>query len=91
MSFDQGAVYMIRDRAVDDSDDWVSPVPASDIITDAVVEATDLTADDIDDLDTYVDSTALRAVISGPEESITFAVNGYDVTVSGDGTVEVDA
>lgn len=92
MSSEEGTVYMIRDRGGDGSDEWVSPEPASDVITDALVESTDLETDDIDALETYVDSESLRAVIvDETEESVTFTVEGHDVTVTTDGAVEVDA
>lgn len=92
MSSEEGTVYMIRDRGVDGSDEWVSPEPAGDVITDAVIEGTNLDAGDIDDLDAYVDRESLRAVIvDETEDSVTFPVEGHDVTVSSDGAVEVDA
>ena len=91
MSSNEGTVYLLRNRATEGSDDWVSPEPASDVITDAVIEATDLSADDIDALDTYVDSESLRAVVAdGTTESLTFAVEGHDVTITADGEVSVD-
>ncbi|EMA10802.1 hypothetical protein SAMN05443574_10212 [Haloarcula vallismortis] len=90
MSSNEGTVYMLRSRATEGSDDWVSPEPAGDVIADAVLEATDLDADDIDGLDTYVDSESLRAVVGeGTTESLTFAVEGHDVTVTADGEISV--
>jgi len=92
MSSNEGTVYLLRNRATEGSDGWVSPEPASDVITDAVIEATDLAADDIDALDTYVDSESLRAVVTdGTTESLTFAVEGHDVTITTDGEVSVDS
>ncbi|MDS0219793.1 hypothetical protein NDI54_00305 [Haloarcula sp. S1AR25-5A] len=91
MSYNEGTVYLLRNRAMEGSDDWVSPEPASDVIADAVIEATELSADDIDTLDTYVDSESLRAVVEeGTTESLTFAVEGHDVTITADGEVAVD-
>jgi len=91
MSSDEGTVYMLRNRATKGSDDWVSPEPASDVITDAVIEATDLGAGDIDALETYVDSESLRAVVTErTTESLTFAIEGHDVTITADGDVSVD-
>ncbi|GCF14168.1 hypothetical protein Harman_21030 [Haloarcula mannanilytica] len=79
---------MIRDQG---SDDWVSPEPASDVIIDSVLEATDLSADNIASLDTYVDSEALReVVVEGGAESVTFTIEGHDVTVTADSAVSVD-
>ncbi|RLM47691.1 hypothetical protein DVK00_04070 [Haloarcula sp. Atlit-47R] len=91
MSSNEGTVYMLRNRATEGSDDWVSPEPAEDVIADAVLEATDLAADDIDRLDTYVDSESLRAVVGErTTESLTFAVEGHDVTITADGAISVD-
>jgi hypothetical protein len=91
MSSNEGTVYMLRNRAMEESDDWVSPEPASDVISKAIIEATDLSAGDIDALETYVDSESLRAVVAeGTTESLTFAVEGRDVTITADGDVSVD-
>lgn len=90
MSDEEGTVYVLRDGDPDDGG-WVSPEPATEVITEAVVEVTDLSVDDIDDFETYVDSDALRAVVvDGEKQSLTFAVEGHDVTIDRDGTVEVD-
>ncbi|MBX0295494.1 HalOD1 output domain-containing protein [Haloarcula nitratireducens] len=92
MNSDEGTVYMIRGRAADEGgDEWVSPEPADDVITDAVVDATDRTAGEIDAIETYVDADELRAVLGdGDSETITFDVAGHDVTVTADGEVTVD-
>ncbi|MEF8827711.1 MAG: HalOD1 output domain-containing protein [Haloarcula sp.] len=91
MSSNEANVYLLRNRAMEGSDGWVSPEPASDVIADAVIEATDLAEGDIDTLDTYVDSESLRAVVTeGTTESLTFAVEGHDVTITADGEVSVD-
>ncbi|EMA23985.1 HalOD1 output domain-containing protein [Haloarcula amylolytica] len=92
MSSNEGTVYMLRNRATEGSDDWVSPEPAGDVIADAVIEATDLDADDIDGLDTYVDIGSLRAVVTErTTESLTFAVEGHDVTITAGGEISVDS
>ncbi|WP_424000779.1 HalOD1 output domain-containing protein [Haloarcula salina] len=89
MSYEDGTVYVLRDGGTD-GDGWVSPRPADEVITDAIVEATDLQVDDLDDLETYVDTEVLRAVVvDGQEETVTFAVEGHDVTIDRDGAVEV--
>ena len=91
MSSNEGTVYMLQNRATEGSDDWVSPEPAEDVIADAVLEATDLDADDIDELDTYVNINSLRAVVGErTTESLTFAVEGHDVTITADGEVSVN-
>ncbi|MBV0924267.1 hypothetical protein KTS45_08640 [Halomicroarcula limicola] len=91
MNSDEGTVYMIRGRAAaEGGDEWVSPEPAADVITDAVVAATDRTADEIDAIEAYVDADELRAVLGdGDSETITFDVEGHDVTVTADGEVTV--
>lgn len=87
MGSDDGTVYMIRGET---ADEWVSPVPAEEVIVEAVVEVSDLDADEIDDLATYVDIDELAAVVNGGDESLTFEVEGHDVTVTGDGDVAVE-
>ncbi|WP_135305222.1 HalOD1 output domain-containing protein [Haloarcula amylovorans] len=91
MNSDEGTVYMIRGRTADEGgDEWVSPEPADDVITDAVVDATDRTVDEIDAIETYVDADELRAVLGdGDRETITFDVAGHDVTVTANGEVTV--
>lgn len=86
MGSDDGTVYMIRGET---ADEWVRPAPAEEVIVEAVVEASELDADEIDDLATYVDTDDLAAVVNGSDESLTFEVEGHDVTVTGDGDVAV--
>jgi hypothetical protein len=92
MSSDDGTVYMMRGGSGDDgADEWVSPEPAGAVITDAIVAATELTAEDVGEIETYVDTAELRAVIGdGEEAAVTFAVEGHEVTVTADGDVEVE-
>jgi len=87
MKSDHGTVYMIRGH---EDDEWVSPEPAEAVITDAVLEATDLTAGDIDHIDSYVEAEKLRAVVGdGDTKSITFDIENSEVTVTADGNVTV--
>lgn len=93
MRSEEGTVYMIRGgtdhRGADD--EWRSPAPADEIITEAIVETTDLATDDIDDIDSYVDADALRAVIGdGSDDEVTFDVEDHTVTVGHDGSVTVE-
>ena len=91
MSTDDGPLYMMRGGDAWDADGWASPVPAATAITDAIVAATELTAGDLETLDSYVDSAELGAVLSQREDAeMTFAVEGHAVTVSGDGAITVD-
>ncbi|ACV46727.1 MULTISPECIES: HalOD1 output domain-containing protein [Halomicrobium] len=87
MDSDDSTVYMIRG---DTGDEWVSPTPAEDVIVESLRSASDLTAAEIDDLGSYVDADELAAVVNGSDEAITFAVEGYDVTVTSDGDVAVE-
>lgn len=87
MKSENGTVYMIRGQ---DTDEWISPEPAEAVITEAVLEATDLTADDIDYIGSYVEAAKLRAVVGdGDDEAITFDVEGNEVTVTAAGDVTV--
>ena len=87
MKSENGTVYMIRGH---DDDEWVSPEPAEAVISDALFDATDLTADDIDYVGSYVDAAKLRAVLGdGDAEILTFDVEGHEVTVTADGDVTV--
>lgn len=86
MQSDEGTVYMIRGQ----EDKWVSPEPAEAVITDALLAATALTSDDIDHIDAYVDAAKLRAVVGdGDSDTVSFDVEGHEVTVTADGDVTV--
>lgn len=87
MGSDDGTVYMIRGES---EDEWVSPAPAEDVIIEELVEAGDLTAENIDDLATYVDTDDLETVVNGTDDELTFTVEGHEVTVTSDDDVTVD-
>ncbi|WP_372480071.1 HalOD1 output domain-containing protein [Halomicrobium sp. HM KBTZ05] len=87
MDSDDSTVYMIRG---DTGDEWVSPTPAEDVIVESLLSASELTAAEIGDLGRYVEADELAAVVNGSDEAITFAVEGYDVTVTSDGDVTVE-
>lgn len=87
MDSDDGTVYMIRGES---DDEWVSPAPANDVIVEALVDAGDLVADDIDALASYVDIADLDRVVNGTDDELTFAVEGHEVTVTSDGDVHVE-
>jgi len=87
MDSDDSTVYMIRGGT---GDEWVTPTPAEDVIVESLLSASELTAAEIDDLGSYVDADELAAVVNGSDEAITFAVEGYDVTVTSDGDVTVE-
>lgn len=86
MSQEESEVYIMRDE---DEAEWVSPTPAGRVVREAVADATDLDADDIDDLDAYVDLGELRGVLDGEDGSVTFDVEGHEVTVDSAGNVQV--
>lgn len=89
MSSNEKSPYMIRHPGDVGDDEWVSPEPADEVITDDVVAAGDLEPDDIEALSTYVDLSELSAVLDGADDEISFAVEGHDVVVRSDGTVDV--
>jgi hypothetical protein len=86
MSSEDGTVYMMSPSG---EEEWMSPKPAETVVTEAVTGATDLSDEDIDDLESYVDLGDLRAVLDGDEDELTFEVEGHDVTVTGDGDIDV--
>ena len=87
MQSDTGTVYLIQGG---EDDEWLSPKPATAVITDALFERTGLSSDDIDHIDAYVDPETLRAVVGdGERETVTFDIEGHEVTVSDDGDVLV--
>lgn len=87
MQTDDGTVYLIQGH---EDDEWLSPKPAKAVITDALFETTGLSSDDIDHIDAYVDPETLRAVVGeGDRETITFDIEGHEVTVTDDGDVTV--
>lgn len=87
-----GDRYVISHGGEGDATGWVSPRPVDDVVLDAVTTATDLSADDLDDLDAYVDPADLAAQFDGDpgDEPLTFAVEDHTVAVAPDGTVDVD-
>ncbi len=87
MSFEDGEVYIMREG---EEGEWVSPTPAQEAIEAAIVESTDLETDDIDDLDEYVDSEALRGVLDGDDDELSFDVEDVTVTVDADSEIDVD-
>ncbi|MFC7141401.1 HalOD1 output domain-containing protein [Halosimplex aquaticum] len=75
-----------------ESDGWVSPRPITEAVGAAVADATDLAADDVDDADAYVDIDRVETLLDGEDDddSLTFTVEGHDVTIDGGGHVSVD-
>ncbi|MEF8851203.1 MAG: HalOD1 output domain-containing protein [Haloarculaceae archaeon] len=84
-----GDLYVFS--AEGDDGRWVSPRPVEAVVVDLVTAETDVSEDDVDDLDAYVDRDDLAAHLDGdPTEPLTFTVEGHDVVVDPDGTVSVD-
>lgn len=79
--------YIIRDAG----DEWVNPIPADEAIVDAVTSATALTPVDIDDIDTYVDPAEFSTLFDGGTKTLTFTVEGHEVTVDSTGDIDVEA
>lgn len=87
MSSEDGEVYIMTGAG---DEEWVSPAPAQAAITDAISNATDLTEQDVDDIDTYVDLRDLRAVLDGGDGELTFTVEGHHVTITETGDISVE-
>ena len=76
----------------DDSEGWVSPRPIGEAVVSTVAAETDLEADDVDDVETYVDIADVAALLDaeGDTETLSFDVEGHDVIVDASGHVRVD-
>jgi hypothetical protein len=69
----------------------VSPTPAHDAVVAAITEATDVEAEAVEELDAYLDPADLESLLDGDRsEPLTFTVEGHEVTIDGDGEIEVD-
>jgi hypothetical protein len=88
MGSETGGVYLMQD---DEDGEWLSPTPADVAVTEALRERTDLDADAIDTLDSYVDLGDLRAVLGDDRsEPLSFPVEGHEVTIDADGEITID-
>jgi hypothetical protein len=88
MSSENGEVYIMQD---DEDEEWVSPTPAHDAVVAAITEATDVEAEAVEELDAYLDPADLESLLDGDRsEPLTFTVEGHEVTIDGDGEIEVD-
>jgi hypothetical protein len=86
-----GDLYVFSAEGDEDDGEWVSPRPVGAVVVELVTDETDLSEDDIDDIETYVDRDDLAAHLDGdPSDPLTFAVEGHDVVIDPDGTVSVD-
>lgn len=75
-----------------DESGWVSPRPIDEAVVSAVTAATDLAADDLDEIDEYVDISAIAALLDGDsnDETLSFTVEDHDVVVDAGGEINVD-
>ena len=87
MSSEDGDVYIMREG---DDGEWVSPRPALEVISEAIADSTDLDDGDLEDLESHVDMAALRGVLNGDDGELAFEIEDVEVTVDGDGQVEVE-
>lgn len=97
MSAETDAVYILRPSDEGETDDdaaWMRPEPVDEVVFDAVAEAAETDPEEFDALSAYVDYDELVAVLDGAEDggdaSITFTVEGCEVTLDAAGTVTVD-
>jgi len=71
---------------------WVSPQPIDQAVVEAVTGATGRGVDDLDDVEEYVDVSAVAALLDGDSDgdSLSFAVEGHEVTIDAGGQIRVD-
>lgn len=87
MSSEDGDVYIMREG---DDGEWVSPRPALEVISEAIVDSTDLDDGDLDDLASHVDTGELRGVLNGDGGEFSFEIEDVEVIIDGDGEVDVE-
>lgn len=92
MSPENQTLYIIPGDgdAGDDEEAWVAPEPAEKVIVETVLATTDLSPGTVEPLAEHVDFEALDETLSGEnDDSVTFDIEDYTVTVASDGTVTV--
>ncbi|CCQ33971.1 hypothetical protein HLRTI_002030 [Halorhabdus tiamatea SARL4B] len=74
-------------------DEWVRPQPVDELVVDAVLDATDYEADELDPLSSYVDLDELVAVFADETDAtdLSFTVEDHDVTVHHTGDIDVES
>lgn len=87
MSSEDSEIYLLSPE--EGEDDWVSPTPARSAIVEALARDADLDDDDVDDLEAYVHPNAVREVLESESDTISFEVEGHEVTVDASGEVTV--
>lgn len=85
-----GELYVIP-ADVSDGEEWLQPRPVEELVVDAIVDATEYDADDLDPLAEYVEYESLASLFDGTDEAetVSFDVEGCEVTISAAGDVEV--
>lgn len=92
MSSDHRDVYIIRGQDESDDEGWLAPEPADEVIIEEIVDASDLSREDVEPLDDHVAFEELHALLAGADDGpgeVTFTVDGWSVTVGADGSVAV--
>lgn len=84
---DIDSVYVTRT----DENGWETPVPVGKAVADAVTDATDVPATEIDDLAAYVDTDRVVNLLETDRSiPVSFRVEGHSVTLHPDGDVTVE-
>ncbi len=86
MSQEDREVYLLHGEG---EEGWVSPQPARAAIVEALTDATDLSAEEIGELDAYVEVGDLRDLLGGDDGTLSFGVEDHEVTVDSTGSVTV--
>ncbi|MFB6202763.1 MAG: HalOD1 output domain-containing protein [Halorhabdus sp.] len=87
-----GDLYVIPDdTAGDNGETWIQPQSVEEILIDAILDATAYDAENLDPLGEYVEYDSLEALFDDDTdvETLSFAVDTYEVTVQESGAVEV--
>jgi hypothetical protein len=58
-----GDLYVFSDEGDDEDGDWVSPRPVEAVVVELVTEETDVSEDEIDELDAYFDVEGHEIVV----------------------------
>jgi hypothetical protein len=85
-------VFCPDDEGEDADDDWLQPRPIEAALAERVAATTETEADEIGELEEYVDREEVQRLLKGDpdDDTLTFDVEGHDVTLRDDGTLEVE-
>ncbi len=86
-------LYVIPDVAEGGGEDWIQPRSVDEIVIDAILDATEYEAGDLDPLGEYVDDDSLGSLFDDETdlETLSFEVDPYEVTVHQSGAVDIVA